>query len=462
MHWDEQIKWERCKERAAMIKSFVVEPIREANGDMLIALSHRKCDHLLLQSAVLKHSIYFGPHLSGRWSNTASFEVSHPSTGESTKIWKFGLVGDGDDAACAELQDADLASGAWMLQSGAPDTDLLDWAELNKSHAEKLSPVSYSYPSITGDRFYRSDYASGFPMRGDARYVALGELQRWAVVARKLLFRLVYGHDIDLRALPTTDAIEVLAEVVAYARLYDLVYADFTDRHPAFHVGLATHLWEDEPFAEAMNHLVGNAAPGFAGGLEAVGSDEVELKNHVLQQRSMVMAKLTSIRIELARLVMTRTTIPFTRENYKGKKRLADLTLMTPLHADNDDTSCFGNDVAHKMAALFDLKATKRVPNPPKLVHDTLMSLLHAAARIVRSHLAELSSPRNENPDAPYPYFAVRSWSVDLGNWYDDDGHFGPCGHRWRLNILARAKVEFVPASQAWMGVVGLLEDGAL
>lgn len=222
-----------------------------------------------------------------------------------------------------------------------------DWAEIDESHAEKLSHVLYSYPSITGERFYRSDYASGFPMRGDARYFPLGQLQRWAVIAHKLLFRLVYGLDIDLRALPATDAVEVLADVVAYARLYDLVYADFTDRvaaalttikgywldvvkHPAFHVGLATHLWEDEAFAEAMNHLVGNMAPSFSGGLEAVGLDEVKLKNHVLQQRSMVMAKLTSIRIELARLIMTKTTIPFTRENYKGKKRIVDLTLMTP------------------------------------------------------------------------------------------------------------------------------------
>ncbi|EON64106.1 hypothetical protein W97_03336 [Coniosporium apollinis CBS 100218] len=199
-----------------MVKAFVVEPIREANGDILIALSNRKCDHLHLQSTVLKHSTYFGPRLSGRWSNTASFEVVHPCTGESTKIWKFGLVGDGDDAACAELQKADLASGTWMLQSGVPDADLPDWVEINESHADKLSHVSYSYPSITGERFYRSDYASGFPMRGDARYFPLGQLQRWAVIAHKLLFRLVYGLDIDLRALPATDAVEVLADVVAY------------------------------------------------------------------------------------------------------------------------------------------------------------------------------------------------------------------------------------------------------
>lgn len=131
-------------------------------------------------------------------------------------------------------------------------------------------------------------------------------------------------------------------------------------------------------------------------------------------------------------------------------------------HADNDDISCFGNDVACRTATLFDLKATKRVPNPPKLVQDTLLSLLHDAARIVRSHLAELTSSRNENPEVPYPYFAVRSWEVGVCDWYTDDGHFGPCGQRWRLSILARAKVDLVPAPRAWTSVVGLREDGGL
>ncbi|KAF2143884.1 uncharacterized protein K452DRAFT_307237 [Aplosporella prunicola CBS 121167] len=238
-------------------KMLDVPSLRLERGDVIIRLSERPEDTLLLHSSLLKQFIYFEPTLNGRWGRPfVELPVPQPQQSgnePSITVWQYVLALTEDTSA--------------LLLRCANDQTSFQFTEY-----------------FFGLPFHMSEYTAGLSRREDLISWPDKSTQQ-AVNAHKALFRLLYGLYVNLDFTPDPEsAIRCMADVTAYAEFYgmlDIVRPAITETlldiqglwedvawKPLFYLGLAAKLRCECIYDDALKHVVfsGHWGPSPMGG----------------------------------------------------------------------------------------------------------------------------------------------------------------------------------------------------
>ncbi|KAF2143888.1 uncharacterized protein K452DRAFT_307241 [Aplosporella prunicola CBS 121167] len=228
---------------------------RLERGDVILRLSHRADDTLLVHSEVLRQFPYFNATLSGRWGEPMA-QLTLPTEASTMNVWQYSLIITKERPIVFFLQ----------CHTESP-VEIEVHRHPRLRYDDDLYPVDFL--------FYMSEYAIGYFEREhpNGQKQHLGSLQIQAINAHKMLLRLLYGLYVDMDSVYTPGiAIEIFADVVAYSEFYgmlDVVAPAITEvllnthglwkdvaEEPLFHLTLAAKLHCECLYDDALKHLI--------------------------------------------------------------------------------------------------------------------------------------------------------------------------------------------------------------
>lgn len=298
---------------------FGLPPVRTLRGDVFIRLSTCREDEVVINSSLLKDSLYFARVFGNELSNVdkhagdATVTLQHPSAKDKMTIHQYSLkfVCDEDEdsklvALEATIEEAFyeerlqaqrrkellVSRRAFLLEAGNHGESRCQrghrYSRSRAFHVNATSDygVELSFHDSAdceakhcGRDFapvHISSWSTGLA-RNSRAYLSSTEPQnlalQHAIIAHKVFFALLAGHVLPVHDIEASCLIRCLADVLTLAEVYDLLpqmapkisntlrqlselWRSVSD-HPTFFLALSVKLKDAELFADALRHICG-------------------------------------------------------------------------------------------------------------------------------------------------------------------------------------------------------------